>query len=205
MPEQRLTVIADYTCPFCCLAEHGAARLRSSGVMVEGAAFELRPAGMPLPDPNAEWLVRAWHQHVEPLAADAGIVLNRPSFTTRTRKAHEAAAYARSEDRYQEMHGAIYRAYWHDGRDIGRIDVLVEIGREIGLDPGGLRVALDIDQWTARVVEDETWAAGLRLSGVPAYVKTGSAGAGHRVAADTRVGLQRYEELRAWVERDHDI
>jgi len=202
---QRLIVIADYACPFCCLAEHGVARLRSEGRVVEGAAFELRPAGTRLADPNAAWLIEAWRSQVEPLAAAAGIVLRRPTFMTRTRKAHEAAAYARSEGVYEAMHGAIYRAYWQEARDIGRIDVLVDIGREAGLDAGGLRVALDIDQWTARVEQDEAWAMQLRVSGVPAYVKVGAGNGDMPVAADLRVGLQRYEELRAWVERDHDI
>jgi predicted DsbA family dithiol-disulfide isomerase len=204
--EKRLIVVADYVCPYCFLAEAGAARLRDhGGVRVEGAAFELRPAGATLPDIDAEWLRNAWSSSVEPLAARLGVMLKRPVMMTRTRKAHEAAAYARVENMYAAMHSAIYRAYWQHGRDIGRIDVLVEIGREIGLDASRLRVALDIDQCTARVERDEAWAAQLRLAAVPAYVLTAGAGAGTGVAADIRVGLQRYEELRAWVERDNDI
>lgn len=205
MAQQRLVVFADYICPFCRLAEAGVARLRSEGWTVEGAALELRPAGTPLPDPNAAWIENAWKHSVEPLAAEAGVAMKRPSLMTRTRKAHEAAAFARSEGKYAAMNAAIYDAYWSDGRDIGRIDVLVDIGRTAGLDPGALRVALDIDQWTERVEQDEQRAAQLRISGVPAYVLTDATDNGTGVAAGIRVGLQRYNELKAWVEHEHDI
>lgn len=203
MEGTRLVLFADYVCPFCFLAEAVTSRLDDGAV--DGAAFELRPAGTPLPDLDAAWLREAWTRSVEPLAAELGVSITRPGRATRTRKPHEAAAYARSVGLHAAMRSAIYAAYWQQGRDIGRIDVLVEIGRSVGLDPGGLRVALDIDQWTARVDEDEAWAAELGLGGVPAYVLTTGDESGTRVAAGIRVGLQRYEELTAWMERNNDI
>jgi predicted DsbA family dithiol-disulfide isomerase len=201
--EQRLIIFADYVCPFCRLAETAAARLRAEGrVAVDGAAFELYPTGTPVPDVNAPWLRAAWTHSIEGLAAELGVPMKRPAAIPRTRKAHEAAAYAGSEGKQADMRAAIYAAYWQDGRDIGRIDVLVDIGRESGLDATRLKVALDIDQWMDVVEQDETSAARLGLSGVPAYVLTGVSDTGTAVAADMRVGVQRYEELRAWVEQD---
>ena len=201
MQEQRLIIFADYVCPFCRLADTAAARLREEGrVAVDGAAFELYPTGTPVPDSDA-----AWPHSVERLAAELGVPIKRPAAMPRTRKAHEAAAYARSEGKHADMHAAIYAAYWQDGRDIGRIDVLVDIGRESGLDPTRLKVALDIDQWTEVVEQDEIRAARLGLSSVPAYVLTGVSDTGTPVAADIRVGLQRYEELRTWVAHEHDV
>lgn len=202
MPGKRLVLFADYVCPFCFLAETGVARLRDSRTAaIDGAAFELRPPGTALPDVQAAWLDDLWTRTIEPLAAAMGVALARPAVVTRTRKAHEAAAYARTKGRYAEMHAALYVAYWQEGRDIGRIDVLTEVARGIGLDPAGLRVALDIDQCTERVEQDEAWAARLGLGGVPAYVLLPE-GSGTGVAADIRVGLQRYEQLETWVMRE---
>jgi predicted DsbA family dithiol-disulfide isomerase len=194
----RLILFADYVCPFSCLSERVADRLRRDGVHVEGAAFELRPPGTPLPHADAVWSAEEWARTIEPLAAAYGVPLRRPDRLTRTRKAHEAAAYARREGRYAEMHAALYAAWWEEGRDIGRIDVLTGIGRDVGLDASGLRVALDIDQCTARVESDEARAAELGMGGVPAYVMESGTG----VAAGVRVGMQTYEELGAWVEHD---
>ncbi|HEX6133627.1 MAG TPA: DsbA family protein [Longimicrobiales bacterium] len=206
MQEERLIVFADYVSPLCCLADHVVRRFRQKrGVRVDGAAFELRPPGTPLADPGAPGRIDEWQRHVAPLAGELGVELKPPAVATRTRKAHEAAAYARSVGRFDAMHGAILGAYWEAGADIGRIDVLVEIGRGIGLDATGLRVALDIDQWTERVEADEAWAAQLGVQGVPAYVRAATGADGTTVAADIGTGLRQLDELEAWWERKHDI
>ncbi|MGH7446260.1 MAG: DsbA family protein, partial [Longimicrobiales bacterium] len=100
MPEQRLFLFADYVCPFCRLAEAEAARLRLDGRMVEGAAFELRPAGTPLVDLDAHRMREYWTRTIEPLAEELGVTMTWQARMTRTRKAHEAAAYARSQGKY---------------------------------------------------------------------------------------------------------
>lgn len=198
----HLVVYADYVCPFCYLAHLGVERLAADGIVqTENAPFELYPAGRALPSPDAEWMRSGWRRQVEPLAAELGVELRYPERVTRTRKAHEAAAYAASEGRGEEMHAAIYRAYWSDGRDIGRIDVLSAIGGEIGLDATSVRIALDVDQWTEQVERAEQAAAALRLAAVPAYVLAPEADTERLAAAGAmRVGMMRYEELRAWVE-----
>jgi predicted DsbA family dithiol-disulfide isomerase len=196
----KLMVWADYVCPFCWLAETELSRRGRLVAQVERGAFELRPAGTPLPGADDAGLRDGWERVIAPLARELDVTLRYPTLTTRTRKAHEAAAYARSEGALEVMHEAIYRAYWEDGLDIGRIDVLVEIGAAVGMDRGGLRVALDIDQWTARVLEDQALAGQLGVHGVPAYALQRSAGADAVLAADeVLLGLQRYDELKAWV------
>jgi predicted DsbA family dithiol-disulfide isomerase len=214
--DRRLVVFADYACPFCYLAESALQQLRAEGVTVEAGAFELRPPGTPLPSPDEQWMRTGWQRSVEPLARELGVAMRYPAFSTRTRKAHEAVAFAREQGAMLELHQAVYRAYWEDARDIGRIDVLVEIGAGVGLDRGALRVALDIDQWTERVVGDAQRAGRLGLRGVPAYVLAGddgtatavADGAGNEVntgvAQRVRIGLQRYDELRVWM-ADHDV
>jgi predicted DsbA family dithiol-disulfide isomerase len=195
LAERGLVVFADYVCPFCRLAEAGLGRLRAEGVPVDAAAFELRPPGTPLPAPDASWLQASWQNDVEPLAAELGITMRYPTLMTRTGKAHEAAAYARNEGALDVMHEALYRAWWEEGRDIGRIDVLTEIAAEVGLDAAGLRVALDIDAWTERVERDRLLAERLKLAGVPAYLSTGG-------NVGLRTGLQLYDDLKTWVTRD---
>jgi predicted DsbA family dithiol-disulfide isomerase len=201
---RRLVVFADYVCPFCYLAESVLARLRADGIVpIDGCAVELRPAGTGLPSPEVGWMRESWERDVLPLAAELGVEMQYPTLMTRTRKAHEAVAYARGHGRFDAMHEAVYRAYWQEGRDIGRIDVLTEIGAEVGLDAAGLRVELDIDKWSERVDQDMAWAALRGVTGVPAYLL-------HEVAGEAmpaqggilRSGLQRYDELRAWVELD---
>lgn len=191
----RLTVYADYVCPYCYLAETQLERLRDEvTVDIEPAAFELRPPGTALPAPDAEWLRRGWRESVEPLAQSLGVEMRYPLMSTRTRKAHEAVAHARQHDAALAMHSAIYRAWWQDGRDIGRIDVLMELAMEVGLDGTAMKVELDIDRWTDRVVQEEETASQYGIAAVPAYVSTAGSG-----VTGIRTGLQHYDELRDWM------
>lgn len=188
MPE--IIVFSDYVCPFCCLAEATLSRLRREDrVEVAYRAFELRPAPLPLLDPGDEGLRRAWERVVEPLARELGVVMRLPRVQPRTRKAHEAVAFARDHGRFPAMHEALFRAFFAEGEDIGRIDVLVRLGGSVGLEPTALKVALDIDQYTERVLAEEIEAQERGVAGVPSFL----------IGEELRVGLQSYEALRALV------
>ena len=156
-----VTLFADFTCPFSYVTE---ARLRSLDAEVDRRAFERYPAGTPLPS-TAEPL--GWEDAVVPLADEAGIVLRRPRARPRTRKAHEAAYFAQDRGVGEAMRMALYAAYFADGQDIGRIDVLVELGTKVGLDRTELKVALDIDQCADVVFGDGAVARQLGIRNTP--------------------------------------
>jgi predicted DsbA family dithiol-disulfide isomerase len=187
---------SDFACPFCYLAEAGARRLEEAGHAVAYKSYELRPAPVPLEAPGADPMkVRGWELAISPAAAELGLEMRFPTIAIRTRKAHEAARHARQLGMERAMRDALFAAYFGEGRDIGRIDVLVEIGASLGMDLTELKVTLDIDQHTDAVRAEEAEAARLGLSGVPAYV--GNENASPRVV----VGLQDYARLLAWVEK----
>ena len=108
-------------------------------------------------------------------AAAAGVTLRNPRGRPRTRKAHEAAAHAAREGAGRAMRAAIYRAYWEDDADIGRIDVLMELGEAVGIDATGLKIALDIDAARDHVLADLELAGRLRVTAVPTlYIGAGA-------------------------------
>lgn len=194
----RFLVYADYVCPFCYLAEPSLARLRHEGVNIERRAFELRPAPHPLPDLRAPSYGQVWASAVQPLADQLGVAIRLPDHAVRTRKAHEAAAFARAHDRLEAMHAAIYHAYFLEGRDIGRIDVLVAIGTSVGLDATDLRVELDVDRWTERVEADEAEAAALGITGVPAFAREAERDGEQRL--EVVLGVRDHAWLLRWVD-----
>jgi predicted DsbA family dithiol-disulfide isomerase len=59
---------------------------------------------------------------------------------------------------------AIFKAYFGEGRDIGDLDVLADIGGETGLDRGAIVDFLNTDEGTAEVLklEEQTKASGVR-------------------------------------------
>ncbi len=186
---------SDFACPFCYLAEVGAEGLERAGISVEYRAYELRPSPVPLASPASDLAKRrGWDEMIGPLSVELGLSIVMPAIGVRTRKAHEAAKYAKVEGVERAMRNALFAAYFAEGRDIGRIDVLVEIAESVGLDRTGMKVTLDIDQHTDAVIADEARALGLGLNGVPAYVV--DEGMSPRVV----VGLQDYERLLSWME-----
>lgn len=190
-----LALYGDFVCPFSWLAEPEAVRASDAlGIPIRHHAYELRP--LPASHPDERYMRRLWEHGVLPIARSLNIEARFPSVRTRTRKAHEAAAFAEERGRGRELRAAVYDAYFRGGRDIGRIDVLVELGEATGLDRTELKVALDVDQYTDIVLEDRERAAKIGLSGVPGFVLH----AGE--AAITRVGWCGEEELRAWMEEN---
>lgn len=130
--------------------------------------FELRPEGQP--PPSAEYIDRAWTQSVAPLAAQMGLEMRRPAHFSRTRLAHEAAAFARQYDKLGPMADALFRAYWQDGRDIAQIEVLCDVGLSVGLDPVGLRACLEGRTLRAQVDEELELAQRYRISAAPTFI-----------------------------------
>lgn len=184
-----ITIFADFSCPFCYVTEAGLwAVARDAGMELQPRALELYPAPVPLPSPADE---PDWEQLIQPTAAELGLAIRAPSFRPRTRKAHEAARMAAGGEAGTNLRRAIYAAYWSEGRDISRIDVLAEIAGGCGLDPVAVKIALDIDQHRDEVIRDEELARRLNISRAPTlFVGTGT---GARVL----VGLQEPSMLRA--------
>jgi predicted DsbA family dithiol-disulfide isomerase len=198
----RVAVWSDYVCPFCYLELPVLERLkREAGVpvRVEWRAFELRPDPVPTLDPDGAYLHRVWNQSVYPMARERGLTLRLPPVQPRSRKAHEATAFARTAGRADATAEALFRAFFEHGRDIGEPEVLVAAGREAGLDADALRRALDEGRFTAEVLADEAEAQRLGLSGVPALVVGPAEGPieqGYLLQ-----GAQPYETVAAVVDR----
>src|SRR5215210_4246583 len=151
----RITVEGDFVCPFCYLEEPDIARVREEfgdRVQVDWRAYELRPDPIPALDPDGEYLHRVWSASVYPMARSLGMTLRLPPVQPRSRRALEAAEYARGEGRFDEMHEALFRAFFEDGQDIGREEVLLEVGASVGLDREDLRAALEERRYTEKVL-----------------------------------------------------
>ena len=169
-PRLRIDVWSDYVCPFCYLQLPVLQRLQQvygAALEVSWRAFELRPEPVPTPDPAEQNLRSSWQRSVYPMAQERGMTLRLPPLQPRSRKAMEAAVFAHEHGRFDAVHEAIFRAFFVDGRDIGEVEVLQEIGQAAGLPAHLLREALDEQRYRPQVLEDEQIAHNCGLSGVP--------------------------------------
>lgn len=146
--------------------------------------FELRPEPAPLLDPNSDYIRTSWEQSVLPLSKQLEIEMKRPTVIPRTRLAHEAAAYADTQGKANEMVDALYAAYQQQGRDIGRIDVLTDVGESIGLDVEALRDALQNRTMKHQVDARLALAKQMNVTAVPYFVIAGRYALRGLVSAD---------------------
>ena len=150
---------------------------------VEWLPYELRPAPAPLPDiagADGPRYRANWERGVAPLAEQFGVEMHFTPVKPRSRLAHEAAEAARSQGQFEAMRVAIFRAYFADSRDIGQLEVLAEIGREVGLDAERLRDELERGVYTERVEQLESIALQIGVRAVPTIVIGGLAVEGVR-------------------------
>src|SRR5947209_7064756 len=95
----RLDVWSDYVCPFCYLEAPILNRIAEEyrgKVLIRWRALELRPEPVPTLDPDGEYLHAIWNRAVYPMAHLRGIKLRLPPTQSRSRRAFEAAEFART-------------------------------------------------------------------------------------------------------------
>ncbi|HWK19972.1 MAG TPA: DsbA family oxidoreductase [Microbacteriaceae bacterium] len=92
---------------------------------------------------------------------------NKP---TRTLKAHELLHFAKAHGRQVEMKERLMQAYFERGEHVGRIDELVRMAGEVGLDEDAARAALVSGAYAAVVQEDISAARDIGVQGVPFFV-----------------------------------
>lgn len=163
------TLFFDFTDPLSYLVELELKSLGAEGVAVRRSPFELHPPPTPLVvigDPSIE---PRWHT-ARALASSMGLSLEPPMLVPWSRKAHELVAFAADHQSAPAVRAAIFEAYMVGGLDIGRVDVLVDIGTAAGLDSTETKAVLDVDRHDADVVGAREAAAALAVSDTPVLV-----------------------------------
>ncbi|MHB1195055.1 MAG: DsbA family oxidoreductase [Longimicrobiales bacterium] len=161
----------DYVDPLAYLVE---SELAAAGIphilpSLQRVPLELRPPPDPLLDPDAlEWRER-W-ELAEGEARRLGIRLAEPPLLPWTRKAHELVLHATAKGVGDAAHRAVFDAVFLEGRDVGRVDVLVELAGGLGLDATETRATLDVDRYAADVAAGRVAAARSGVAASPALV-----------------------------------
>lgn len=114
-----------------------------------------------------------------------GLPYGKRTHTYNSRLAQELGAWAETIEGGKALHDALYRAYFVDARNIGDVDVLLDIVKSAGLSVEDARKV--IADGTFKDAVDADWAKSQQygVTGVPTYVA-----GGYGV-----VGAQPYEAL----------
>ena len=131
--------------------------------------------------------VDAMYQQMKARMDEEGLPYGKRTHTYNSRLAQEVGAWADTQDGGEAIHDALYRAYFVDAKNIGDVDVLMEIVSQIGLDVEVARKVLDERQFKDVVEGDWTRSRQIGVTGVPTFVA-----GGYGV-----VGAQPYAQLEA--------
>ena len=111
------------------------------------------------------------------VAANAGLDYDFDALRhTKTLKAHELLHFAKEQGLQLELSERLFRAYFTEGRHVGRVDELVELAAEVGLDADAAREALESGRYAAAVQADIAQAGAYGINGVPFFVFEGKYG-----------------------------
>lgn len=138
------------------------------------------------------------HEHVTGIAANSGLTYRFDLLQhTNTVKAHELLHFAKAEGRQHEVAERLMSAYFTEGRHVGRIDDLVTLAAEVGLDPDAAREALESDRYLPDVRADQAQAQAYGIQGVPFFVIDGKYGVSGAQPAEAFTQILR----QVWSER----
>jgi predicted DsbA family dithiol-disulfide isomerase len=120
------------------------------------------------------------------VAGELGLPLGKREKTYNSRLAQELGKWAESLDRGDAFHKAVFRAYFLDGRNIGKIPELVELSKSMGLPAEEALRVLETRAFREAVDSDWSLAYKMNVTAVPTFLM------GRRAV----VGAQPYEVLQ---------
>jgi predicted DsbA family dithiol-disulfide isomerase len=175
----NITVFSDYICPFCFIGVETLKKVQPEvpPFTLEWQGFQIHPeypaAGVPVGQRAArfgkERYAALW-RNIIALAEGIGLEICQPSVLTNSLMALEATEYAKDEGKAPEFSHAVYRAYFQDQQNIGDLEVVRGIARQVGLDPMLVREHLQAGTYSERIKTAHQEARTLGVSGVPTFI-----------------------------------
>lgn len=196
-PTIKIDIWSDIACPWCyigkrrlemAITEYGA-KPEALPVEVEYHSFQLAPDIAEDEDLGSqrEYLsqrkgiapaqAEQMMQQVSAVAATVGLHYDMEAVQmTNTFRAHRLLHLARERGLQVQAKERLMAAYFTEGRHLGRVDELVELATEVGLDPAEAREVLEGDGHSEDVRADQGHAMRYGIQGVPFFVFDGKYG-----------------------------
>ena len=136
--------------------------------------------------------IEGMKKHLRKVADDLGLPLGDRKKTFNSRLAQELAKWAESQGKGDAFHAAVFRAYYVDEKNIGKVDELIKLALSVGLSEEEARHVLESRAFKKAVDADWSRSRTLGITAVPTFVMSGQAA----------VGFQPYDVLEQLVRTD---
>jgi predicted DsbA family dithiol-disulfide isomerase len=187
----KVDIWSDIACPWCYIGKRKfEAAVATSGIPVEVEyhSFELSPdTPVEMVGKHQDFLASHMNVGVDQakemlarvtgIAESVGLHYDYDALqTTNTVLGHQAIHYAKAHGKQLEMKERLMKAYFEEGRHVGRIPDLADLAAEIGLDREDVVRSLSADEYLPAVRADVAQAGELGIRGVPFFVLDGKYG-----------------------------
>ena len=167
-----LKIIFDFSCPYCYLAwSYFKALKQTESLADEWFSWEIHPevpkTGSPLQDVVQVADMAERRQRLNGLGEPVGVKPGEKVFVPNTRLALCALEFAREQQKQHAWIDAVYQASFVGQKNIGDIDVLLDIAHEINLDAMALRQALESEKYLPLLLEHDQWCMEQKIEWVP--------------------------------------
>lgn len=157
--------------------------------------FELRPEPTPTLRPEEDYLRQTWARSVYPLAERIGVRIVLPSVSPQphTHLAWEGFQFAREHGKGDVYNHRVLAAFFQEGQDIGRAEILTPLAGGVGLDTTEFGAALRTRRYREahqRALHHAYHEA--KIASVPTFI------IGHCLLA----GLLARDDLEAVIDRE---
>lgn len=185
----HVEIVSDAVCPWCWIGKRrleAAETILRDRYVIEAVwkPFELNP-GLP-PDglPRDQYrkmkfgsldYSRRLDRQVAEAGDDVGLDFRHDlmKWTPNTIECHRLIWLAGREGKQDDLVENLFRAYFHEGRNIGEREVMLEAAVASGIDRGEAERFLNSDEGRAEVMEELEKARRSGISGVPTFMVNG--------------------------------
>lgn len=186
--KMKVEVWTDIMCPYCYLGKiHYEKALRqfdhANEIEIEWKAFQLNPD---LPNkgngyPVKEYLInsagypeegiKSMYENLKKLADDAGVDFNlQNAIAANTHDAHRLIKLASKRGLDSAVLNKLSKAYFEEAKDYSDWNLLISIGKEVGLNEDEIRSMLESDDYSYEIKQDIQEAANLGFDTVPTFL-----------------------------------
>lgn len=168
-------IFSDYICPFCYIGKGIVERLKKEyAISDQWVSYELHPetppAGMLLSERFRGYDLSSFFDQLRAQGKAVGVEFGNVKVLSNSRLALMASEYARDLGRYDSFHENMFHAYFTEGLDIGKMDVIAAVAKKSGLDKKETLSAVLDGRYASRLSETRKEGQLIGLTGIPLFI-----------------------------------
>lgn len=183
----KIEIWSDVSCPFCYLGKKILEKAiedfgDNDSFHIEWKSFQLNPNLITNTDVSiTKYLseikgypvdqIKQMNHHLTKKGKDYSIDFEFDKIVvSNTYLAHHLIQFAKSKDKGNEAEERLFRAYFTEGKNLDDLQILLDLGSEIGLDSKELSEALNSKFFSKEIDEDIRESQEIGIRGVPFFV-----------------------------------